>query len=91
MTVSALDGWTYENGMWNGPFPWDGYSIMVRMCARCGNRIELCNGCVKVGDILPALRGEPLTRFPRELCFFCAFRCDWDGESLTEVEEARIS
>lgn len=77
---AVLPGWEYLDGIWNGPWPLpERFSTEVRMCANCGEHFELCNGCCKAGDLLPALRGEPLTCFPRELCFTCAtLRCWWD-------------
>lgn len=81
VTTNALPGWEHREGIWNGPFPYDGFNNSIRMCANCGGHIAECMGCVKIGDILPTMQGKPLTRFPRELCFNCAtLRCHWDEE-----------
>lgn len=87
----ALPGWQYIDGIWTGPFPIPVPPPAIRMCANCGTEIAECMGCVKADDILPALKGEPLIRFPRELCFICATtRCYWggpDGQTLVKTNQ----
>lgn len=79
MVVIPLRGWEWKDGIWNGPFPYKGFDLSVRMCAYCGDHVAECMGSVKMGDVMPILIGKPLTRFPRELCFTCATaRVYWD-------------
>lgn len=89
--VKIIEGWEFRDGIWNGPFPFEGYDNSVRMCAACGEHLSECMGCCKLSDLLPAMEGKPLTRFPRELCFWCiTLRCHWteDG-SLVRVDGPR--
>ena len=85
-----VKGWEFRDGIWNGPLPWnpDGSDSLVRMCAACGEHIRECMGCVVPSDVLPALQGKPLARFPRELCFWCATaRARWNPDgSLTRID-----